>query len=313
MRFEIYQPIVALFMGLTFSTAFAQQKPKTPEDFARDAAITQFTRKMEAANYPALFERAAREFNVPVEILEGVSFAQTRWDHLIWPEGQSYSPESGKPRPYGIMSLWDNEFFGHSLIEAAKLIGKTPEDLKKDPFDNMRGGAALLRKIYDQTEKPPGTREGELESWRYAIAEYSGIPEPDFKHQHALEVYRHLAAGYDQYGIKLPKVPNLKLPPMFAEVKKIKDEEERKRAEKFSAEDQRTAGLGPVVRLESKPAASISVRAPTNIFSGENRKAPTPIATAASASTPRWITLAAIATAGVLLFVFLRKRSAPKR
>ena len=81
---------------------------------------------MQAANYPALFAEAAKEFNVPVEILQGISFAETRWEHFIWPEGETVSPENGMPRPYGIMSLWDNEYFGHSLIDAAKLIGKDP-------------------------------------------------------------------------------------------------------------------------------------------------------------------------------------------
>lgn len=151
------------------------------------------------------------------------------------------------PRPYGIMSLWDNEFFGHSLIEAAKLIGKTPEDLK-DPLDNMRGAAALLKQLYEKTPKPEGSTDDELESWRNAIAEYSGIPEPDLKHQHAFDVYHHLSEGYDQYGIKFDEVPNLKLDMMHAEVKKIKEAEKIKREAKFKEEDRDAAGLGPVIR-----------------------------------------------------------------
>jgi hypothetical protein len=195
---------ISSILIVCFSFAFANPifaddpPPKTPEDLARDAAIAAFTKKMEAANYPALFEKAANEFNVPVEILEGLSFAETRWEHLTWPEGETVSPDNGMPRPYGIMSLWDNEYFGHSLIEAAKLIGKSPDDLKKDPLDNMRGAAALLRQIYDKTPKPDGTTESELESWRYAMAEYCGIPEPDLKQQHAFDVYQHLSQVYNQ-------------------------------------------------------------------------------------------------------------------
>ena len=63
---------------------FADDPPKTPEDLARDASIAAFTKKMEEANYPALFAQAAKEFNVPVEILQGISFAETRWEHFIW-------------------------------------------------------------------------------------------------------------------------------------------------------------------------------------------------------------------------------------
>ncbi|MDB6123399.1 MAG: hypothetical protein JWQ71_2392, partial [Pedosphaera sp.] len=46
---------------------------KTEEDLVRERSIAEFTRKMKEANYPALFEQAAKEFNVPVDILQGVS------------------------------------------------------------------------------------------------------------------------------------------------------------------------------------------------------------------------------------------------
>src|SRR3974377_1493524 len=76
-------------------------------DLKRQAAIAEFTRKMKEANYPALFDKAAQEFNVPADILKGVAFAETRWEHLTWPPGETASPETGMPPPYGIMSLWD--------------------------------------------------------------------------------------------------------------------------------------------------------------------------------------------------------------
>ena len=103
---------------LTF-VAGGQPPPTNDQDAGRQAAIAEFTRKMKEANYPALFEQAGREFNVPADILKAVSFAETRWDHLTWPPGETASPETGMPRPYGIMSLWDNKYFGQSLLEAA--------------------------------------------------------------------------------------------------------------------------------------------------------------------------------------------------
>src|SRR4051794_16291233 len=117
----------------------ATEPSKTEEDQRREAAIADFTRKMKEANYPALFEQAAKEFNVPADILKGVAFAETRWEHLTWPPGETASPETGMPRPYGIMSLWDNQYFGHSLLEAAALIGKEPNELKQEPLQNIRG------------------------------------------------------------------------------------------------------------------------------------------------------------------------------
>jgi len=62
--------------------------------------------------YSLYFQLAADEFNVPVDVLKGISFAETRWSHLTWAQGDTVSC-MGMPHPYGIMSLWDNDLFGH--------------------------------------------------------------------------------------------------------------------------------------------------------------------------------------------------------
>ena len=92
----------------------AAEPAQSEQDLKREAAIAEFTAKMKAANYPALFDTAAQEFNVPADILKGVAFAETRWEQLTWPPGETASPETGMPRPYGIMSLWDNKYFGRA-------------------------------------------------------------------------------------------------------------------------------------------------------------------------------------------------------
>ncbi len=233
--------------------------PQTDEDLRRETAIAEFTAKMKAANYPALFDQAAQEFGVPADVLKGVAFAETRWEQLTWPPGETVSPENGMPRPYGIMSLWDNQFFGHSLIEAANLIGKSPDDLKQDAFQNIRGGAALLRKIYDETPKPDGTTEADIESWRYAIRKYSGIPEPDLNAQHALDVYVFMSQGYHQYGIEWNARP-VNLDPIREETRQIVEQERAKRKALWEAKHPEDV-IPPkvvtnfVVRNDSPPAA----------------------------------------------------------
>src|ERR1035438_2184765 len=117
-----------LLLGLTaLKLTRAAETLPTQEDLRYQAGIADFTAKMKALNYPALFDQAAAEFNVPPDVLKGVAFAETRWNMLTWPSGETVSPENGMPRPYGIMSLWDNEYFGHSLLEAAALIGQSPD------------------------------------------------------------------------------------------------------------------------------------------------------------------------------------------
>ena len=248
--------VVLAFILLTFAAVrfvSADDSAKTDEDARRQVATAEFARKMKEANYPALFEKAANEFNVPADILKAVSFAETRWDHLTWPPGEAVSPENGMPRPYGIMSLWDNQYFGHSLIEAAQLLGKDPEELKIDPFQNMRGGAALLRKIYDETPRPAGTSEADLESWRYAIRKYCGIPEPDLNAQHGLKVYIFMNQGYHGYGLEWDARP-VNLETIREETRRIMAEETAKREAFQRTETNLPARLsGPGLNL---PAAT---------------------------------------------------------
>ena len=270
-----------------------------------DTPIAEFTAKVKAANYPALFEAAAKEFNVPADILKGVAFAETRWEHLTWPPGETASPATGMPRPYGIMSLWDNKYFGHSLTEAAALIGKTPDELKQDPYQNIRGGAALLRKIYDANPKPEGTTEADIESWRYAIRQYCGIPEPDLNARHALDVYVFMSKGYQQYGIEWD-ARSVNLEPIRAETRRIVAEEEAKRAAELAANSNRVETPPP--QLAANPQAVPEVP-PAR---GTNLPAAAPAVPVAEATpvavqpkNPWWPILAVLA---VLAGSFLLKR-----
>ena len=188
---------------------------KTPEDLRRDAAIAEFTQKQEKANWFEKFSRIGQEVGVPADVLAAVSFAETRWDHLTWPPGETRSPENGMPRPFGVMSLMDNEFFGHSLIEAAQLIGHTPEELKADPELNIRGAAALLKKLHQENPLPEGTKAGDIESWQTAIQRYCGIPEDYLSYDHVYSCYVYMSQGYDEYGMHWKPHP-VNLAPMTA-------------------------------------------------------------------------------------------------
>jgi hypothetical protein len=292
--------------------ASAAEPAKTEEDLIREQKIAEFTAKMKEANYPALFDQAAKEFNVPADILKGVAFAETRWEHLTWPPGETASPETGMPRPYGIMSLWDNKYFGHSLLEAAALIGKTTDELKADPLQNIRGGAALLRQMYDANPKPDGTSEVDIESWRYAIRKYCGIPEPDLNARHALDVYVFMNKGYHQYGIEWEARP-VNLDPIREETRRIVAEEDAKRKAQMAA----TSNLveAPKPQLAANPTAvpEVPIAKETNAPVAPTA-APVAVATPATAGSwnPWWIILAVLAVlAGSYLISRLRSRSGP--
>jgi hypothetical protein len=303
--------VVAVCLVLAFgwaNFALADDPPKSETDLKREAALAEFTLKMKAANYPALFDQAAKEFNVPADILKGVSFAETRWDHLTWPPGETRSPETGKPRPFGIMSLWDNEVFGHSLIEAAYLIGKDPEELKRDPLQNMRGGAALLRRIYDETSKPAGTTEADIESWRYAIRRYCGIPEPYLNASHALDVYVFMSRGYHQYGIEW-NARAVNLEPIREETRRIVAEEQAKKAAVTSGNSNQTTA-------PPSPQLSASTRTEADLQSNRIVQPPADLAPAASpaATSTRqniwWFIVGALAALAALWW-FSRQQAKP--
>nr|MBP9211890.1 hypothetical protein [Bacteroidota bacterium] len=41
--------------------------------------------------YDAYFEQAGNEFGVPADLLRGLSFAETRWTHMTWPDDETNS------------------------------------------------------------------------------------------------------------------------------------------------------------------------------------------------------------------------------
>jgi hypothetical protein len=182
---QLYRPMKRLLYALCFSliaTGHAQQ-------LSQEEIL------------PA-FDAAGSEFGVPPDILKGIAFGETRWEHLQWAAGDTASC-TGLPHVYGIMALRNDAFFGRSLVEGARLIGEDPETVRRDILQNIRAAAAYLKQLYAQNPLPEGTTPGSLESWQTAIALYCGIPQPELAAQHAYEVLARLQKGYNDFGIRL--------------------------------------------------------------------------------------------------------------
>ncbi|MBX6341737.1 MAG: N-acetylmuramoyl-L-alanine amidase [Thermomicrobiaceae bacterium] len=62
----------------------------------------------------------------------------------------------------------------HTLRTAASLLGLDPDTLKRDPLQNLRGGAALLARYAEETT---GGTPASLADWYGAVAKYSGSRE----------------------------------------------------------------------------------------------------------------------------------------
>ena len=87
----------------------------------------------EAEQLDPMFERAGEEFGVPSDLLRSIAFVESRWTNHV-----PFVEEGGVPASYGVMGLRDDDWFGHSLRDAAAMIGRTPDELKHDPELNIR-------------------------------------------------------------------------------------------------------------------------------------------------------------------------------
>lgn len=178
--------LVALCAGLAGAPfAFADGKP---------AELT-----VSAKQYKQYFKEASKEFDVPVELLQSIAYAETRW-HPHVPKGQlkkNGEPEveveshHGMPISYGIMGLRNDAHFGQSLIQGAALLRVTPEQAASDTRTNIRAAAALLAQH--------GARKNKafpLADWETAVARYSGIPQPEIAQIYSYEVLTAIRQGH---------------------------------------------------------------------------------------------------------------------
>lgn len=159
----------------------------------------------EARQLNAWFHEASAEFDVPVEVLQSIAYVESRWHHMV-PEVPERSGDGVEPRfraaaerihelehqppAYGVMGLRDDEHFGRSLLDAAALLARTPEELRADPRLNIRGAAALLRQYGAGL-----TRQSALELWEPAVARLSGIPEPRIAEMQTYDVFNAILSG----------------------------------------------------------------------------------------------------------------------
>ncbi len=109
----------------------------------------------------AEIQEAADRFAVPAEVLLGMAWVNTRYEHPA-PDANEYEPgDLHGWGSYGIMALVQNPS-SDTLGEAARLTGIPEEKLKTDRAANIMGGAALLAE--SQGKKPP-----RLKDWLGAV------------------------------------------------------------------------------------------------------------------------------------------------
>ncbi len=221
-------------------------------------ASTALGQNLDTKETLSAFESVGAEFGVPADVLKGIAFAETRWEHQQWADGDTASC-SGFPRSYGIMALRDDACFGRSLRFGAELIGQSPAVVRTDLLQNIRAAAAYLKVLYNQNPLPSGTTPGSLESWQTAIARYCGIPQPELAAQHAFEILARLHKGYNDFGILL-------------EPRQIDVEKVRTNARAVYEEAARTRGLNKTDGQPDYPLAHWASAYPGHWYTSGNRK-----------------------------------------
>lgn len=158
--------------------------------------------------YKQYFQEASKEFDVPVELLESIAYAETRWTSHV-PKGRmkkNGEPEieiepdrhHGMPPAYGIMGLRNDTYFGTSLTQGAALIRVSPDVVMTDVRSNIRAAAALLAQYGARK-----TRNFPIEEWEGAVARYSGIPQPEVAQIYTYEILTAIRQGREDSGYKV--------------------------------------------------------------------------------------------------------------
>ncbi len=138
-----------------------------------------------------LFEEAAAQYDIPVDLLLAVSYSENRWnDH-----GGTPSIDNG----FGLMHLADNPEV-QTLALASKLTGVEPRTLRRNRGANIRGGAAILR-FYADEEQLTATQRADVNEWYPAVARYSNAKDPAVAAGYADQVYAFLASGISEEAV----------------------------------------------------------------------------------------------------------------
>ncbi|WP_327088861.1 N-acetylmuramoyl-L-alanine amidase [Nonomuraea sp. NBC_01738] len=135
------------------------------------------------------FDRAARSYDVPRDLLVSVAYAETHLD--------GHNGEPSASGGFGLMHLRPE-----ALKQAESLTSAPAGRLRADDTANVLGGAAVLRAKADALGLDAAARRDPAR-WYAAIAEYGGAKERATAQIYADAVYEVLARGVDTRGVKV--------------------------------------------------------------------------------------------------------------
>jgi N-acetyl-anhydromuramyl-L-alanine amidase AmpD len=151
------------------------------------------------------FEAAAASYGVPVDVLLGVSYLESRWDdHGARPSTSGgYGPmhltdvrvpDMSGAKGDGSLVVSDGPESLHTAERAAELTGLSVARLTTDDLANICGGAAVLASYQKDLRQPIGS-DTAVESWYDAVARYSWAVDAQQQDAFATRVFSTIKQG----------------------------------------------------------------------------------------------------------------------
>ena len=126
------------------------------------------------------FQDAAKEFNVPVELLKVIGYVESNWTQ----RGPTIDLR------WGIMGLGENNYC-HTLKDAADLIKLPVQTLRDNAKQNIRGAAALISSY----AKSSGKTYNSLEDWFDVLKKFTGHYTKEIREMAVETYYNKLNEG----------------------------------------------------------------------------------------------------------------------
>lgn len=134
------------------------------------------------------FSEAARQSDVPRDLLVAIAYSQSRLDDR--------GGELAEDGSAGVMGLLESPHLdGPSLTHAATLIGQSPADVALDSRLNILAAAAALRFQGDQWEAETGLELHEVADWAEIVGWYAGGEDAGMQRSYTREVIGWIESG----------------------------------------------------------------------------------------------------------------------
>ena len=134
------------------------------------------------------FSEAARQSDVPRDLLVAIAYSQSRLDDR--------GGELAEDGSAGVMGLPESLLQdGPSLSHAAELIGQSPADVALDSRLNILAAAAELRFHGDQWEEETGLELNDVADWAEIVGWYAGGEDAGMQRSYTREVISWIESG----------------------------------------------------------------------------------------------------------------------